>query len=287
MASHGTLPPVGFDTLVDKLREERSIPPRTVVITVGDGYTDFLDLAAPIFAEFDCPATVFVVTDFLDGNHWLWWDRIEHAVLRTRLAGCQVDHHGTTRRFTWSTVVQRASAAISITELFKYLPAATRDLAIQALQAQLEVELPLKPTTEYAPMLWDQLRSNVSELITVGPHTVTHPILAMEDAETSAREMADSWTRLKQEIPSALPIFCYPNGDGRAFGEREIDTLEALGLKVGVSTRRGEVSSKTYQPGPGALRNPLSRLSLEGPTHRFVQLASGVEQFKSYLRGDQ
>ena len=275
---------VGLETLVDELREGRPIPPRTVVVTVDDGYADFLDLAVPIFVEFDCPATVFVVTDFLDGRHWPWWDRIKYAVLHTRLGRCQVGVNGTARQFAWSSTLQRESAADSITESLKYMPAAARDLAIQTLLAQLEVELPLKPTVDFAPMRWDQLRSAVSDLISAGPHTVTHPILAMEDSETATREIADSWVRLKQEIPSALPIFCYPNGDGGAFSDREIDVVEALGLKASVSTRRGYVAARDYRPGPGTLRSPLPRLSLEGPTHRFVQLASGVERLKSQLR---
>ena len=257
------------------------------MITVDDGYADFLDLAVPVLAEFDCPATVFVVTDFIDGKRWPWWDQIEYGVLHTELARVSDGHfNAATTNFDWCTALRRDTAADSITEILKYLPAAIRDRAIQSLLMQLEVDLPRTPTAEYAPMRWDQLRSSVSELISAGPHTVTHPILSLEDAETSRREMADSWIRLKLEIPSALPIFCYPNGDGRAFGDRELDTVAALGLKASVSTRRGYVSARKYPTGPGTLRSPLPRLSLEGPTHRFVQLASGVERFKAHLRGN-
>ena len=275
---------IGLGTLVGELSEGRPILPRTVVVTVDDGYADFAALAVPILADFDCPATVFVVTAFLDGTCWLWWDRIEFAVLHSRRSSCQVEVGGIARRFDWNSQPARLASASSIMEVVKYLPAADRDIAIQTLLERLEVELPSVPTAEYAAMTWDQLRGAVGPLVSAGPHTVTHPILAMEDAETSRREMVDSWQRLRQEVPSALPVFCYPNGDDRAFGSREIDVVGDIGLLASVSTTPNYVAAQAYTSGSGALRQPLPRFPLEGPTHRFVQVASGVERLKSLFR---
>src|SRR2546425_159452 len=47
-----------------------------VAFTVDDGYGDFARIGAPIFAEYDCPVTLFVPTGFVDGQLWLWWDRV-------------------------------------------------------------------------------------------------------------------------------------------------------------------------------------------------------------------
>src|SRR5204863_2955954 len=38
----------------------------SVAFTVDDGYMDFASVAAPVFAQFDCPVTVFVVTGVVD-----------------------------------------------------------------------------------------------------------------------------------------------------------------------------------------------------------------------------
>src|SRR5437660_6426276 len=49
-----------------------------VAFTVDDGYDGFAHIAAPIFAAYDCPVTLFVTTGFLDGHLWLWWARVTY-----------------------------------------------------------------------------------------------------------------------------------------------------------------------------------------------------------------
>src|SRR5262245_28300410 len=60
-------------------------------ITVDDGHADAYEVAFPILKQFRVPATLFVVTGFLDGTDWLWTDRVsyvfEHArACRRRIA---------------------------------------------------------------------------------------------------------------------------------------------------------------------------------------------------------
>src|ERR1700722_6235165 len=45
--------------LLDRLAEGAPLK-RVVAFTVDDGYAEFARIAAPIFAEFDCPVTVFL-----------------------------------------------------------------------------------------------------------------------------------------------------------------------------------------------------------------------------------
>ena len=72
-------PLVPLTELLDRLAEGAPTA-RAVAFTVDDGYADFASVAAPIFAEFDCPVTVFVTTGFLDGHDWMWWDKLAVAL---------------------------------------------------------------------------------------------------------------------------------------------------------------------------------------------------------------
>src|SRR5690242_10921585 len=47
-----------------------------VAFTVDDGYSDFLDIALPVFAHYDCPVSVFLATGVWDGRCWYWNDVI-------------------------------------------------------------------------------------------------------------------------------------------------------------------------------------------------------------------
>ncbi|NNL30617.1 MAG: polysaccharide deacetylase family protein, partial [Gemmatimonadetes bacterium] len=67
----------GLGDVVARLREGALFPRPTVAFTIDDGYRDFLELGADAFAAYDCPATVFLATGFIDGDLWLWWDQID------------------------------------------------------------------------------------------------------------------------------------------------------------------------------------------------------------------
>ena len=52
-------------------RGERDLPPRPVVLTFDDGYLDNYEHAFPLLREFDCGATIFLVSSLVGGtNVW-------------------------------------------------------------------------------------------------------------------------------------------------------------------------------------------------------------------------
>ena len=90
---------IGLPELLAELAEAgRPLPP-TVAFTVDDGYADFATLAAPVFAEFDCPVTVFLATGFLDGELWLWWDRVRCSFKRALRRTCSLTLDGETLHY--------------------------------------------------------------------------------------------------------------------------------------------------------------------------------------------
>ena len=58
------------------LKASRPIPPRSVVITVDDGFRSAYDIAYPILKSYGFRATFFIYTDFLGGGRSLTWPAI-------------------------------------------------------------------------------------------------------------------------------------------------------------------------------------------------------------------
>src|SRR5215510_13609979 len=75
LAAHYTLVPLS--QLADCLRK-REIPPSLAAITIDDGYRDAYEIAFPILRKHCAPATVFVVTEFVEGTTWLWTDKARY-----------------------------------------------------------------------------------------------------------------------------------------------------------------------------------------------------------------
>jgi len=81
LASHYTVLPLS--TVESLLRNGRPLPPATAAVTIDDGYSDFYEIAWPVFRSKRIPATIFTVTDFVDGNRWIWTDKIPFLLSQT------------------------------------------------------------------------------------------------------------------------------------------------------------------------------------------------------------
>lgn len=277
---------VSLGALLEELQEGRPILPRTVVFTIDDGFADFHRLASPVFAEFDCPATVFLVTGFIDDRAWLWWNRIECGFARASHQVWRLAAEGTALDPGWSHARQRQTAAEAVTERLKWLPTEVRSAAIDDLLCTLEVDLPAQSSSEYAPMTWPEIRALNGELVSFGPHTVTHPILSLEDDARARDEIVRSWSRVQAEVPGAVPAFCFPNGDPLSFGPRELGVLAEAGPLASVSTSQRSVSDRSRVPKEERLSAPLPRFQVESDLGRFVQVVSGVDRLKGLFRGN-
>ncbi len=62
---------LGFEELARMLGAHQAPPPRSVVVTIDDGYADNLAIAKPLLARHRIPATIFLVSQKLGGvNDW-------------------------------------------------------------------------------------------------------------------------------------------------------------------------------------------------------------------------
>ncbi|SDL52024.1 Polysaccharide deacetylase [Geoalkalibacter ferrihydriticus] len=75
--------------VVRRLRAGRSLPTRTVVITIDDAYDSFGTGGLPLLREFGYPATLFVNTDSVGRPGYLDWDDLR----RMRDAGIEIGNH--------------------------------------------------------------------------------------------------------------------------------------------------------------------------------------------------
>lgn len=68
---------VSLDRLFDFLAFSRQLPPKSVVITIDDGWRSAYEIAYPILKRYGYPATLFVYTDFIgQGRNSLTWAMI-------------------------------------------------------------------------------------------------------------------------------------------------------------------------------------------------------------------
>ena len=256
-----------------------------VAFTVDDGYAGFARIAAPIFAEYDCPVTLFVTTGFVDGQLWLWWDRVAYLFRHTQRCSLLLDLGGQTRPYSWSTPPERERIQQDLLSRLEWITAPEREATITSLSRHLDVELSERPPAACAPITWDEVRSVAKRGATFGPHTVTHPILSMETEEVCRWEIEESYRRLRQETDAYVPVFCYPNGEPRAFGRRELDVAQRAGFRAALTTVPDYATSRCVRPWGALGRFALPRFPYPEDRPHVVLTVTGLPRLQWIVRG--
>jgi peptidoglycan/xylan/chitin deacetylase (PgdA/CDA1 family) len=236
-----------------RLGDGSGFPPASLVFTVDDGYRDFAEVAAPVFAAFDIPVTVFATTGFLDGTSWLWWDRIEHAIRTTSARSLSIRTPDVTVNLELGDGVNRSHGAMTLAEDLTRLSEVSRALFIEALATAADIEIPASAPARYAAMTWDDARRLERQGVTFAPHTVTHPILPRTTDADAAWQIAESWRIIQKRLARPLPMFAYPNGDYTA---RDVDTVARTGLTCAVTSRPGYVHVAQFDQPTGRFAMP-------------------------------
>jgi peptidoglycan/xylan/chitin deacetylase (PgdA/CDA1 family) len=233
--------PVSMSQIAVWLIEGKPLPQNALAITIDDGYRDFYQVAYPVFREYGIPATVYLVSDFLDGTLWLWVDQVRHAFLNAPPQTFRMEFSGhSSRTFELGSVQSRKAAAYTVTEAAKKLPNAVRLEFMERLPRELHVDLPGQAPAEYAPMRWEEAREVAAGGIELGAHTCTHPILSsVTSLEELNHEIAGSKHRIEQQLDRAVDHFCYPNGAVRDFNPDAVAAVQAAGYRSSVTTEPG------------------------------------------------
>lgn len=224
--------------------------------TLDDGYRDNATCAYPVFRELNVPFTVFVASDFCDGNAQLWWLALEE-ILRCRDEIAFPDTAGD-RVFTLQSVAAKNAAFHEIYWALRAWPEADARAWIIAQGAACGFDACHYGADQL--LTWDEIRQlNRDPLVTIGAHTVRHYALAKLSPDEVHTEIADSVARVSEVLGAPCEHFSYPYGDASSAGPRDFEIARGLGLKSAVTTRKGLISNrKPIDP------LAMPRLSLNG-----------------------
>lgn len=258
---------------VDYLKNGKTLPPNTTVITIDDGYADAFDIAFPLLKKFNFPATVYAVTDFLDKKCWLWTDLMRYVLLKTESDLAAIEFGADKIKTKLTDDAQRLETASRINSHLKKLPDEQKEAKIKEIAASLNVEIPELPAEEFAPVSWRQAREMDAGNVRIESHTATHPILTNVSAKHLELELKTSKKRLEEILERCVEHFCYPNG---SLNEKVWKAVENSGYKSATTTNYGFNEKRA---------NPflLNRIDAQSGAVNFAQSASGFEAMRQKI----
>jgi len=232
--------PISLTDAVEQLKLGKEISGHPVVLTVDDGYRDFLENAVPVLDRYAIPATVFLTTDLPDRQGWLWVDRVAYCVRHSKHREVELGIGGG-ECWMLDTAERKRLAAESINSALKRLPNADRLKMLEKIPRVFDVDLPQTAPETHIPLSWDDVRALTKRGgIEFGAHTRSHPILSRLAglAELEA-EIAGSKQRIEEETGVAVRHFCYPNGTLEDISAETVDVTKSSGFSSAVIARRG------------------------------------------------
>ena len=272
---------VSLEDILAFLRDETALPSKPVAFTMDDGFYDQATLAAPVFIEFNCPVTIFLISGMIDGNLWPWFSKVEFLVTHASANVIELETPKGAMAFQLNNRQDKCQAIKSIKEIMATLSGESVPGILDKLADSTRIEIPTTPPDEYRPLTWDMARGLEKQGIKFGPHSVSHRILSRLNDSESQNEITGCWQRLENEMSSPSRVFCYPTGRRSDFGSREIEFIKKNGFLGAVSAVPAYVETN---PSSRNLWYSLPRFALPESFNDFIQYCSWIEYAKEKRR---
>lgn len=191
----------------------------TCHLTFDDGDISFYEIVLPILRKHNVPATLFVSPKVCREGVNFWFQDIMLLDLYqmrreiTRYSGIPADSTG-------------KISTVSLLKSFKI--SEIKNIIWECNKKQNKRGLPFRNVNV------QQLKDiSTSGLVTIGAHTLTHPILKNEDDVTSRQEIVQSVADLAGLLGREVRYFAYPNGlAGLDYTLREKNILKDCGIRL-------------------------------------------------------
>lgn len=268
---------ISVDDIAQAMQNGKPLPQKSVAFTLDDGYWDQFESSVELFAQYDCPATYYIATGFVEKEVWFWDSKVEY--LFAHADAKKIEHIHTyypVLKMEGACVQQKISKFIAS---LKFLNYEAIEVSLAQLAQQLEVEIPQQAPQEFAPADWSTIKAAKQKGMVIGAHTHRHPLLSRETEDSVVSEITQSHDIIQSKVGECSKVFCYPVGRAQDFGAREEAIVKRLGYSGAVSAiaRCCDVrkQDELYR---------IPRFGFPGTKEDFIQYATWIEPFKNSIR---
>jgi peptidoglycan/xylan/chitin deacetylase (PgdA/CDA1 family) len=238
---------ISIETLLDCFQEKKPFPPCSVVITIDDGYESNYKLAFEILKKYNCPAIIFLTTDFINESKILWTDRLAIVIKKLPSKEFVFHNNGDTINEKVENLKEKIGLYKKLKKILKNVDQIKRDSIIEQIIEQYSVKVEYSDFSEMnLPLNWQQIREmDQSNLITFGGHTCSHFILGKLSGELARKEVIISKKIIEEKTAKECRVFCYPNGQPGDYNETTKRILNESGYICGLTTVQNFVTEKS------------------------------------------
>jgi len=226
--------PILLNQLVETLRWG-NLSHRTIAVTFDDGYADNLYNAKPLLERYDVPATVFLTTGQIGCESEFWWDELDKIFLQPGTLPETLHLRINGNSYEWKLgdkasygedeyrcnsdlrawdgeISPRHFIYYSLWQLLRPLPEEKQRELLGEVLTWAGAE-PVARSTHRSLTFKEMLDLAKGELIEIGSHTVTHPVLPVLSEAAQRDEIQQSKAYLMDALNRNVTSFSYPHGE--------------------------------------------------------------------------
>ncbi len=268
---------VSVEDVALAVKNQTSLPPKSVAFSIDDGYWDHVEIPAQLFVDYDCPTTYFVTTGFVNKELWFWDAKVEYILDETN-----PQKYGVIESLFPGLALEGVSLAEAREKIvfsLAELPMEKIEQRLVELAEHLEVEIPTVAPEKFQSTTWEKLRDIEKKGMRIAAHSYSHPLLSKESDENCFNEIKKSREDIISHVESPSNIFCYPVGRHQDFGTREQDYCRQLGFDGAVSALPPVVDLNEAE---NLFRLP--RFAFPDTRADVIQYSTWIESFKNQVR---
>jgi peptidoglycan/xylan/chitin deacetylase (PgdA/CDA1 family) len=222
-------------------REGRGdLPPRAVLITCDDGLLNCLTDMLPVLQREEVSCLFFVTgASAGDSRTILWHEELFLLFLRAPAGPFQVSSAGVEidgdlrgreeRRVIWWNAVRRLSQ-VDVGSRASFLRATRIQFGLNA-KAEFDQENPTG-CRRFGLLTRSELRELDAAGMTIGAHSMSHPLLSQLPLELAYAEIFESRIRLESAIEKPIWAFAYPFGDPQSVTSQVLEMAQKAGYEA-------------------------------------------------------
>ena len=217
---------ISIDELVNNLKFGKN-PKKVIILSFDDGYLDNYDVGFPLLTNLECPFCIYITTDFINNDPLPWWYKLEEIILYNKKINFLE------KNFFYTNSKKNKNL------LFNYI----RDNLMSNLNSYNSINQWIDETYIHQNinkknrlfMNWKELKIMIkNNFVTIGSHTLSHPILSHLSNEIVKKELEYSRGIIKDKLSINVEHFAYPFGGPDQVSFRDIDYAKKSGFKSGV-----------------------------------------------------
>ncbi|GAP14497.1 predicted xylanase/chitin deacetylase [Longilinea arvoryzae] len=216
--------PVALADVLAAQRGEYSLPRDAVLLTVDDGYSNFMDEIFPVCARFGIRPLLFLATGCV-GSGTYWWDQVYQLIHHSGQPALDTP----AGRFPIGSPEEKARARRELLFALKRMPG---DQRVDWIGAAYDRFVRPSANPPRLTLSWDELRALRQAGVDIAPHTHSHPILSQIPLESVRAELRTSRNLIEHELGECPPVFALPDGKAISYHQGVIDLLFSSGCAI-------------------------------------------------------